>query len=243
MHPESHRAHEPQADQRRADHPPREEQMEAPGEHQAGAMLGPREIAGTSPRAPPETGYARAGPDQDPEATGTRGTPPPSGAPTRDQPTRAPPPPPQARRIRSQPTDNTRRRHPGPIPTANNPARLHTPTRQGATARATADVRPPQAAPSRHLDIQIFQLPGPDPAPRRAPRSGAQPMPDSPTRRTDQPAEVLEPAGGLGARVSGLSKRAVRQLQYIQNAAARVLTRTTKYNHISPVLAARWRSG
>ena len=34
----------------------------------------------------------------------------------------------------------------------------------------------------------------------------------------------------------GLSKRAVRQLQYIQNAAARVLTRTRKYDHISPVL-------
>ena len=32
------------------------------------------------------------------------------------------------------------------------------------------------------------------------------------------------------------SKRAVRQLQYIQNAAARVLTRTKKYDHISPVL-------
>uniref|UniRef100_A0A3Q3RNJ0 Reverse transcriptase domain-containing protein n=1 Tax=Mastacembelus armatus TaxID=205130 RepID=A0A3Q3RNJ0_9TELE len=35
---------------------------------------------------------------------------------------------------------------------------------------------------------------------------------------------------------TGLSKRAVRQLQYIQNAAARVLTRTRKYNHITPVL-------
>ena len=33
-----------------------------------------------------------------------------------------------------------------------------------------------------------------------------------------------------------LSKRAVRQLQYIQNAAARVLTRTRKYDHISLVL-------
>ena len=32
------------------------------------------------------------------------------------------------------------------------------------------------------------------------------------------------------------SKWAVRQLQYIQNAAARVLTRTRKYDHISPVL-------
>lgn len=36
--------------------------------------------------------------------------------------------------------------------------------------------------------------------------------------------------------LTGLSKRAVRQLQYIQNAAARVLTKTRKYEHISPVL-------
>jgi len=36
--------------------------------------------------------------------------------------------------------------------------------------------------------------------------------------------------------LTGLSKRAIRQLQYIQNAAARVLTRTRKYDHISPVL-------
>ncbi|KAK7930462.1 hypothetical protein WMY93_006857 [Mugilogobius chulae] len=35
---------------------------------------------------------------------------------------------------------------------------------------------------------------------------------------------------------TGLSKQAVKQLQYIQNAAARVLTRTRKYRHISPVL-------
>lgn len=35
--------------------------------------------------------------------------------------------------------------------------------------------------------------------------------------------------------LTGLSKRAVRQLQCIQNAAARVLTRTRKYDHISPV--------
>ncbi|RJG15175.1 hypothetical protein D4A39_16695, partial [Alcanivorax profundi] len=35
---------------------------------------------------------------------------------------------------------------------------------------------------------------------------------------------------------TGLTKRAVKQLQYIQNAAARVLTRTRKYDHISPVL-------
>ena len=36
--------------------------------------------------------------------------------------------------------------------------------------------------------------------------------------------------------LTGLSKQAVRQVQYIQNAAARVLTRTRKYDHISPVL-------
>ena len=36
--------------------------------------------------------------------------------------------------------------------------------------------------------------------------------------------------------LTGLYKRAVRQLQYIQNAAVRVLTRTRKYDHISPVL-------
>ncbi|KAJ0016364.1 hypothetical protein NQD34_014654 [Periophthalmus magnuspinnatus] len=35
--------------------------------------------------------------------------------------------------------------------------------------------------------------------------------------------------------LTGLSKRALTQLQYIQNAAARVLTRTRKYEHISPV--------
>uniref|UniRef100_A0A3Q3NKS8 Uncharacterized protein n=1 Tax=Mastacembelus armatus TaxID=205130 RepID=A0A3Q3NKS8_9TELE len=35
---------------------------------------------------------------------------------------------------------------------------------------------------------------------------------------------------------TGLSKRAVRQLQYIQNADVQVLTRTRKYNHITPVL-------
>ncbi|KAK7925995.1 hypothetical protein WMY93_008305 [Mugilogobius chulae] len=36
---------------------------------------------------------------------------------------------------------------------------------------------------------------------------------------------------------TGLSKRAVKQLQYIQNAAARVWTGTRKYDHISPVLS------
>ncbi|KAK7945590.1 hypothetical protein WMY93_001318 [Mugilogobius chulae] len=34
--------------------------------------------------------------------------------------------------------------------------------------------------------------------------------------------------------LTGLSKRAVKQLQYIQNTAARVLTKTRKYDHISP---------
>ena len=34
--------------------------------------------------------------------------------------------------------------------------------------------------------------------------------------------------------LTGLTKQAVRQLQYIQNAAARVLTKTRKYDHISP---------
>uniref|UniRef100_A0A3B4BKU5 G-protein coupled receptors family 1 profile domain-containing protein n=1 Tax=Periophthalmus magnuspinnatus TaxID=409849 RepID=A0A3B4BKU5_9GOBI len=37
-------------------------------------------------------------------------------------------------------------------------------------------------------------------------------------------------------QLTGLSKRVLTQLQYIQNAAARVLTRTRKYEHISPVL-------
>lgn len=36
--------------------------------------------------------------------------------------------------------------------------------------------------------------------------------------------------------LTGLSKRGLRQLQFIQNAAARVLTKTRKYNHITPVL-------
>lgn len=36
--------------------------------------------------------------------------------------------------------------------------------------------------------------------------------------------------------ITGLSKQAVKQLQCIQNAAARVMTRTRKYDHISPVL-------
>ena len=36
--------------------------------------------------------------------------------------------------------------------------------------------------------------------------------------------------------LAGLSKNAIRQLQLIQNAAARVLTRTKKVDHITPVL-------
>ena len=35
---------------------------------------------------------------------------------------------------------------------------------------------------------------------------------------------------------SGLSKQALRQLQLIQNAAARVLTKTRKFDHITPIL-------
>lgn len=35
---------------------------------------------------------------------------------------------------------------------------------------------------------------------------------------------------------TGLSKKAIRKLQYIQNAAARVLTKTRKFDHITPIL-------
>ncbi|KAF7654215.1 hypothetical protein LDENG_00072590, partial [Lucifuga dentata] len=35
---------------------------------------------------------------------------------------------------------------------------------------------------------------------------------------------------------TGLSKQGLRQLQLIQNPAARVLTKTRKYDHITPVL-------
>ena len=48
----------------------------------------------------------------------------------------------------------------------------------------------------------------------------------------------LSPAGWTtNGLLTGLSKRAVGQLQYIQNSAARVLTITRKYDHISRVLS------
>ncbi len=39
------------------------------------------------------------------------------------------------------------------------------------------------------------------------------------------------------ALLGGFSARLINKLQMIQNAAARVLTRTRKYKHISPVLS------
>ncbi len=38
------------------------------------------------------------------------------------------------------------------------------------------------------------------------------------------------------ALLGGCSARLIKKLQMVQNAAARVLTRTRKYDHISPVL-------
>ncbi len=39
------------------------------------------------------------------------------------------------------------------------------------------------------------------------------------------------------ALLGGCSARLINKLQMVQNAAARVLTRTRKYEHISPVLS------
>ncbi len=39
------------------------------------------------------------------------------------------------------------------------------------------------------------------------------------------------------ALLGGCSARLINKLQMVQNAAARVLTRTRKYDHISPVLS------
>ncbi len=41
----------------------------------------------------------------------------------------------------------------------------------------------------------------------------------------------------FNALLSGCSARSINKLQMVQNAAARVLTRTRKYDHISPVLS------
>ena len=43
--------------------------------------------------------------------------------------------------------------------------------------------------------------------------------------------------GYCNALLGGCSARLVNKLQLVQNAAARVLTRTRKYDHISPVLS------
>ncbi len=46
----------------------------------------------------------------------------------------------------------------------------------------------------------------------------------------------LSPAGWIIVMVSSLPKKTIRQLQLIQNTAARILTRTRKSDHITPVL-------
>ncbi len=43
--------------------------------------------------------------------------------------------------------------------------------------------------------------------------------------------------GYCNALLGGCSARLINKLQMVQNAAARVLTRTRKYDHISPVLS------
>lgn len=53
----------------------------------------------------------------------------------------------KAEGIRCQWMDNTRHRHPRPIPTINKPP-THPHTRQGTTLKATTDIRPPQASRS-----------------------------------------------------------------------------------------------
>ncbi len=53
-------------------------------------------------------------------------------------------------------------------------------------------------------------------------------------------AEILIHASRLdycNALLGGCSARLINKLQLVQNAAARVLTRTRKYDHISPVLS------